>query len=77
MECAERNLLLEYCDSKMHAYTQASIRWQKLTSRDSTQEYRESRSARARAPIQVYLATYDLEQHERVHLCHPAMATSN
>ena len=74
MGCNERTLLLERCAATMHTYTRASIKWQKLTGTDNTQAYRDSRSARSRARIQVDLATYELEQHERVHLCHPATA---
>jgi hypothetical protein len=75
MACNERTLLLKRCAITMHTYTRASIKWQALTGSDNTQAYRDSRSARAQARIQVDLATYELEQHECVHLCHPATAT--
>ena len=70
-------MLLECCAATMHIYTKASIKWQDLTSRANTPEYRDSRSARETARIQADLATYELEQHERVHLCYPAAAGAN
>jgi len=77
MECIERTLLLERCAATMQVYIKASIKWQELTSRANTPEYRDSRSARAQAKVQVDLATYELEQHEKVHQCYPATATLN
>ena len=74
MACDERTVLLERCAETMHAYTKASIKWQDLTSRANTPEYRDSRSARETARIQADLATFELEQHERLHLCYPAAA---
>ena len=74
MEFNERTLLLEHCATSIHAYTRASINWQKLTSRANTLEYRDSLKYREQARTQVDLADYQLEQHERVHLCHPATA---
>jgi len=74
MECTQRTMLLECCAATMHAYTKASIKWQDLTSRANTPEYRDSRSARETARIQADLATFELEQHERLHLCYPAAA---
>jgi hypothetical protein len=59
----------------MQVYIKASIKWQDLTSRANTQEYQDSRSARAQARVQVDLATYELEQHEKLHHCYPATAT--
>ena len=76
MECAERTLLLERCAATMQVYTKASIKWQKLTG-TNTPEYRASRDAREQARIQAELATYELEQHERLHQCFPATATLN
>ena len=61
----------------MQVYIKASIRWQELTSKANTQEYRDARSFRAQARIQVDLATYELEQHEKLHHCFPATATLN
>ena len=72
MECHERTTLLKCCAATMHTYTKASIKWQDLTNRANTQEYQDSRSARAQARIQVDLATHKLEQHEHLHHCHPA-----
>jgi hypothetical protein len=77
MQCNERTLLLERCANTMHTYTRASIKWQNLTGMDNTLAYQDSRIARSRARIEVDLATYELEQHERVHLCYPAMAIQN
>jgi len=74
MECNERTLLLQRCATTMHTYTKASIKWQELTGLDNTHAYQDSRSVRETARIQADLATYELEQHERVHLCHPATA---
>ena len=77
MECDERNLLLEHCAATMHAYTTASIKWQELTSRANTPEYRGARIDREKARIQVDLATYELERHEFLHQCYPATAAVN
>ena len=77
MECDERTLLLERCASTMHAYTKASIKWQELTSRANTPEYRGARIDREKARIQVDLATYELERHESLHQCYPATAAVN
>jgi len=76
MECIERTLLLERCADTMHAYTQASIKWQKLTGTNSP-AYRDSLIAREQARAQVEIANYQLEQHESVHQCFPATATLN
>jgi hypothetical protein len=72
MNCDERSRLLERCATTMHAYTKASIKWQELTGKANTQEYRDSRDAREQARIQVDLARYELETHEGVHQCYPA-----
>jgi hypothetical protein len=77
MECDERTLLFERCATTMHAYTKASIKWQELTVRANTPEYRDSRSAHEAARIQVDLATRELQQHESLHHCFPATATLN
>jgi hypothetical protein len=77
MEFNERTLLLERCATTMHTYSRASIKWQKLTGSGNTQAYQDSRSARSMARTQVDLATYELEQHERVHQCYPAAAALN
>ena len=76
MECAERSLLLELCATTMHAYTKASIRWQRLTGTNS-KEYRDSLIAREQARAQVEIANFQLEQHERVHQCFPVASTLN
>ena len=55
----------------MHAYTKASIKWQELTGKANTPEYRDSRTAREQARTQVDLANYELEQHEGLHNCYP------
>ena len=64
MECDERAHLLERCAATMHVYTGASIKWQELTGRANTPEYRDSLDARNQARVQVDLANYELEQHE-------------
>jgi len=71
MDCEERSRLLEHCATTMHAYTKASIRWQELSARANTVEYRESRDAREQARVQVDLASYELNQHEALHNCYP------
>ena len=73
MECAERIRLLERCATTMHAYTKASIKWQELTRSGNSEEYRNSRDAREQARVQVDQASYELNEHESVHQCHPAM----
>jgi hypothetical protein len=72
MDCDERTRLLEHCAIAMRAYTQASIKWQELTKKANTPEYRDSRDAREQARVQVDFANHQLEQHERVHNCYPA-----
>lgn len=72
MDCDERTRLLKDCATTMHAYTKASIKWQHLTGRANTQEYRDSRDAREQARAQVDLASSQLEQHEGLHKCYPA-----
>jgi hypothetical protein len=57
----------------MHAYTKASIVWQALTDGSNSAEYRESRDAREAARIQVDIARHELERHEDLHQCHPAV----
>lgn len=61
----------------MHAYTKASIKWQDLTSKANTPEYRDSLRVRVQARLEVDLANYELEQHERAHQCFQATATLN
>jgi len=56
----------------MHAYTKASIKWQRLTEKANTPEYRDSLDAREQARGQVDLANQELDQHERAHQCYPA-----
>jgi hypothetical protein len=58
----------------MHAYTAASIKWQRLTARANTPEYRDSLAVRKEAHYEVDLANFQLEEHERLHLCHPKEA---
>ena len=72
MDCDERTRLLEHCATTMHAYTQASIKWQELTRRGNGPEYRHSRDAREQARVQVDLASYELEKYEGLHHCFPA-----
>ena len=72
MDCNERAQLLVHCATTMHAYTQASIKWQELTRESNTSEYQDSRTAREQARIEVDLATHELEQHEGLHNCYPA-----
>ncbi len=72
MACDERARLLEHCATTMHANTQASIKWQELTGRANTPEYRHSRDAREQARVQVDLASSELEQREGLHQCFPA-----
>ena len=72
MECDERAYLLKVCATTMHAYTKASIKWQELTGKANTPEYRDSQDARQQARAQVDLANYQLERHESLHQCHPA-----
>jgi len=72
MDCDERARLLNLCATTMHAYTQASIKWQELTVRANTPEYRDSQDARQQARARVDLANYQLGQHEHLHGCHPA-----
>jgi hypothetical protein len=70
MKCEERTHLLKLCAVTMRAYTRASIKWQELTARANTAEYRKSMDARQEARAQVDLAHYQLERHEALHLCH-------
>jgi hypothetical protein len=72
MDCDERARLLAHCAATMHAYTQASIKWQELTGFANTLGYRLSRDAREQARVQADLASYQLEQHEGLHRCFPA-----
>ena len=60
----ERTRLLGLHATTVLAYTKASIKWQALTEKPDTPEYRESKDARERARAQVEIADYQLEQHE-------------
>lgn len=72
MVCVERARLLKLCATTMRTYTRTSIKWQNLTGKANTLEYRDSQDARQQARVQVDLANYQLERHESLHHCHPA-----
>ena len=73
MDCEDRSRLLELCASTMHTYSQASIKWQDLTGRANTPEYRTAQDTRQQARAQLDLAHYQLERHESLHQCHPTV----
>jgi hypothetical protein len=70
--CDERARLLARCARALNAYARASTKWQKLSEKPNTPEYRDSLDAREQGRAEVDLANNALERHENLHRCYQA-----